>query len=191
MNDSTEKLFENVDHMMKWDGMHLRLKKDDVAGMWDQNYFLVIAQGDKIELLRKVHDQFKKKNIAFIYSMHVFHLNSGIGFAFADLLEEVRGEEFKEADLSHYRLTKAAEATGIKSLLEEKGKRWFALRADWANEEETELRWWLNPMEQEKNNSGWFNLEELKQWAEGKGPVIKGNERKKKAKINIVDATEG
>jgi hypothetical protein len=32
--------------------------------------------------------------------------------------------------------------------------------------------YWLNPREQDIHNYGWFTVEELKQWAENKGPVM-------------------
>jgi hypothetical protein len=31
--------------------------------------------------------------------------------------------------------------------------------------------YFLNPMRQQENNFGWFTVEELEQWMEGKGPI--------------------
>lgn len=39
-----------------------------------------------------------------------------------------------------------------------------------------DLRYWLNPMEQRHNNSGYFTVEELEQWIENKGPIPKKEE---------------
>ena len=35
------------------------------------------------------------------------------------------------------------------------------------------LRFFLNPREQNRYNHGWFSLEELKAWAGDTGPIIK------------------
>jgi hypothetical protein len=37
--------------------------------------------------------------------------------------------------------------------------------------------YWLNPREQKKNDSGWYTVEELEQWIEGKGPVVEKKEK--------------
>lgn len=33
--------------------------------------------------------------------------------------------------------------------------------------------YWLNPTEQQANESGWYSVEDLMLWAENKGPIIK------------------
>jgi hypothetical protein len=177
VNDSVKEFFDHLNKMLQYDYAHGQLTRYGIAGLWDQDTFAVVVQDkDNIEKLSKFYEQFQQKNISIIYSLHVFHLDSGLGLVLADKLEELHGKEYKEADLSANRLQKASEATGIHEHLREHGKQWFSLRADWADKEETSLRFWLNPFDQENNNFGWFTVEELKQWAKGEGPIVKGNE---------------
>jgi hypothetical protein len=114
----------------------------------------------------------------------------GLTFGIASKIKEY-DEAWKKSDISQYKLHKASEATGIEEYLRKHGKEYFALSPRWANDEETEIKWYLNPLRQSKYNFGNFNLEELKQWAHDEGPVIKGNEKKKKPNVVFVkDKTE-
>jgi hypothetical protein len=66
-------------------------------------------------------------------------------------------------------------------------KKWFALSPKWSGEIKSTVNgeintqfdviFWLNPMDQHTNNAGWWTVEQLMQWGEGKGPVV---ERSKK-----------
>lgn len=38
------------------------------------------------------------------------------------------------------------------------------------------VMFYLNPTEQKRNNSGWFTVEELEEWTQGKGPIPKKEE---------------
>ena len=48
------------------------------------------------------------------------------------------------------------------------GKEWFAIIPSMNG---NQLKVWLNPRHQNEDNNGWFTIDELKQWAQGKGPV--------------------
>ena len=61
-------------------------------------------------------------------------------------------------------------ATGVEQLLRKAGKQWFALGRPTVIR--GELRVWLNPMERHRHNAGWFTPDELRQWAEDRGPVM-------------------
>lgn len=93
-----------------------------------------------------------------------------------------------EADLEANRLDAAAVATGIKEKLDGQPhnhgriaiKRYFALSPAWANDKNLKGRttnhlviFFLNPSNQSENNYGWFTVEELELWLEGKGPIPK------------------
>lgn len=83
------------------------------------------------------------------------------------------------ADQDAKRLQDAAEKTGIFKRLEKAGCKYFACSPRWLNNMETrqptkhDIIFWLNPMQQGQNNYGWFTVEELDQWTNGKGPVPK------------------
>jgi len=63
------------------------------------------------------------------------------------------------------RLEAADAATGIKKLLEEKGKKYYACSPKF-DADGVSIKYWLNPQEQQKHNYGWFTADELRAWAD-------------------------
>jgi len=61
----------------------------------------------------------------------------------------------------------------ITSLLKEAKKGFYSLSPNWADKEKKELKWWLNPRDQNKNNFGWYKIEDLELWAKDLGPIPK------------------
>lgn len=69
------------------------------------------------------------------------------------------------------KLSKEILDTGIHAKLKNANKWYYALSPSKNND--GELKFWLNPQEQNKYNYGWFTLEHLNQWAENTGPIVK------------------
>ncbi|MBR9702810.1 hypothetical protein GOV10_02130, partial [Candidatus Woesearchaeota archaeon] len=63
--------------------------------------------------------------------------------------------------------------SGIHELLEEKGKEYIFLGVK-SFDKEDNAEWWLNGY---GSVCGWYNTEDLKLWAEDKGPVIEDAKR--------------
>lgn len=59
----------------------------------------------------------------------------------------------------------------IKEELRELDKSWYSL--DELKEYDGVWHIWLNPRQQNKYNSGWFTIEDLKDWCENKGKIMK------------------
>ena len=59
----------------------------------------------------------------------------------------------------------------LEKILEKAKCRYYALSLRWKDDDKKEVIFWLNPMEQDKNNFGWFTVEDLKDWAKGKGKI--------------------
>jgi hypothetical protein len=79
-----------------------------------------------------------------------------------------------ESHKDRERLLAASEATGIEKKLKAAGKNWYALSPSWlstARKSVHKVMYWLNPMEQDKNNYGWFTVEDLELWAKNEGPI--------------------
>jgi hypothetical protein len=58
----------------------------------------------------------------------------------------------------------------VKQTLADQGKEWHSLeRWQWID---GEIRFWLNPHEQDIYRSGWFSIDELIAWAHETGPVV-------------------
>src|SRR5690606_28298750 len=70
------------------------------------------------------------------------------------------------------RLREAAAKLTIAAELKAAGKRYFALSPRWKDDQESEVVFWLNPMEQQDYNSGSFTVDELRQWIRNEGRII-------------------
>lgn len=57
-----------------------------------------------------------------------------------------------------------------KRVLEEQGKEWHSLeRWQWMD---GGIRFWLNPIDQDRYASGWYTIDDLIRWSHNRGPVI-------------------
>ena len=121
---------------------------------------------------------------------------SGVIIAITSRMPAEAREEIDKSDSETQRLKEAVEKTGIKELIQAKkdalqswgyGPAYHALAPKWAESIRTIQRddkevtlstkhpvvFFLNPARQKEFNHGWFTVEELEQWLEGEGPVIK------------------
>ena len=58
----------------------------------------------------------------------------------------------------------------VKATLRDQQKDWHSLeRWQWM---EGEIRFWLNPVEQDMYKTGWFSIDDLIAWAHNHGPVL-------------------
>jgi len=146
----------------------------ELVGYWDEDQFFIISPNK--EDIQELADAFSKKDISiWVGGAHVFK-NGGLIIAINSRLPKDFLKQMEEEDRDSYNLKKAAVATGIYDVLEKAGKNFYALSPRWANEEKTEIKFWLNPQEQHMYNYGWYKVDELKQWAKGEGPIIKQKE---------------
>lgn len=154
-----------------------------LAAAWSDRDFAVVSD-DKIqrELLLDFHQHFEAKNIFIMLAGgHMWLKRAGLVIGIADRLPKETVDEWKKADKARHQIRDEFEATGIEKLLKEKSKGYYALRPEY-DKKDGSLVFWLNPTEQHLNNSGWFKLDDLKEWAEGKGKIPKNEEQKKAIK---------
>lgn len=58
----------------------------------------------------------------------------------------------------------------VKSALTDQGKEWHSLeRWQWMD---GEIRFWLNPSEQDIYRAGWFSIDDLIAWTQDRGPIM-------------------
>lgn len=148
---------------------------DDPNGIvtaWDNSSFGVVVREEHKDKLAEIYQAFQRLDICVFLGAAGPFSNGGLRIVIASRLPAEVPEMWYRKDESTYRLRKAVEATGIEEYLRQKGKRYYALRPRWRNEEETEFWFWLNPMDQYRYKAGWYTLEELRLWGEDKGPVV-------------------
>lgn len=138
---------------------------------WDDASFGAVSDvPEDIEKLRQIFNQFKEKNIIFMPSgdCHMFD-NPGLVIGIASAIPKETLKLWLDFDKEQHKIRKEFDATGIEKLLREKGKGYFALSP--RRDKDGSLVFWLNPMHQRENNFGYFKLEDLREWAEGKGKI--------------------
>lgn len=58
----------------------------------------------------------------------------------------------------------------VKATLADQGKEWFSLER-WQYMD-GDIRFWLNPKDQELHSTGWFTIDELIAWGRDTGPIM-------------------
>lgn len=147
-----------------------------IVSLWDSDNFLVMVKGDEsVQMLSDIYDMF----VAGKMTKHILRTTpfggGGLIFVNIDGYTEKEKDDFLESDRSIARLSDAVTATGIKDRLEEAGCKYFALSPRWKDDEETDIQYWLNPVNQQGNNHGWFTITDLEAWIKGEGPIPKSS----------------
>jgi len=174
------------------------LDKDwEFSGAWDYNSFGILVPMEKREVIDEIQEALSKDNaMVFIgggASDNPFD-RGGLCITVRSRMPREHLDAMKKADLEQIHLEKDAKKTGIEKRLKKAGKRWFALspkrpfvdngdgtytpfkssvREETNNVTKYNVMFWLNPMEQHLYHSGWFTVEQLEEWVEDQGPVLK------------------
>lgn len=149
----------------------------DLSGAWDDDSFGVFVKGEenKQKLKEALLDPYQDGDL-MIFITGILAECSGLTLLRASALPEAEKAKMKANHEDRIAMLKAAEETGIKEKLHKAKKEWLALSPRWAKEFEQKkteypVVFWLNPMHQQIDNYGWYTVEELLLWTEGKGPI--------------------
>ncbi|MFW5916729.1 MAG: hypothetical protein ACOCTM_04570 [Bacteroidota bacterium] len=159
-------------------------KEEEIQGAWDEKSFGILTETKS--LLKQLYRAFEQHNVC----MGLFRCdtnnpfeNSSLSFLVADRIPESLTKQWEEYDKDRAALQEAKEQSGIEQILMNAGKRYYALSPAWkvnlfihqtkSRKTEYPVVFWLNPLDQRKYNCGWFTVEELQQWTEDKGPVVR------------------
>jgi hypothetical protein len=179
--------------------------KEDIATAWSGNDLGILVRGEEnIKRLKKIYAAILNKEAAIWLGGGGGFKNAGLCLAIINEIPEDLKKTMHDADVDSNKLMVASEKTGIKQKIDkinsdfrEKNKGYgyydvpcgyYALSPAWINEDHKEksaypVVYWLNPMQQDKNNFGWYTVEQLLEWVdEGKGPIPMTEEQMKKRK---------
>lgn len=152
----------------------------DIYGAWDETSFGFLVRDERVA--REIYDALARCDLCiglFNGESSPFS-RSGLGLLIASRIPQSVREQWLESDRDARRLKEASDATGIVKRLKAAGKGYHALSPRWATNMKKKTKhpviYWLNPSEQHTNNFGWFTVEELDAWIEGKGPIPKKKE---------------
>lgn len=154
----------------------------EISAAWDEKSFGVLSTKKHREKMEELFDAITNKNAVIgLFGRQVFK-NSGLMILIADRIDQEILDLWKESDEDAEKLALASEKTGIKQKIDaaNEGNRstgYYALSPAWIHEADKSktkhsVKYWLNPKNQKNNQYGWYTVEELEQWLEGRGPVL-------------------
>lgn len=134
---------------------------------WDKDSFgLFCNSADGKSHVDELHEAFKALDISI--ESH----RRGLAFRIISRIPAEEKDRLWAQDLDEKRLKQVALGTGIESELRAAGKRWYALRPQWADDRRQSVVFYLNPADQHLHDCGWFSVDDLRLWAQGQGPVM-------------------
>lgn len=147
---------------------------------WDFQHFGVHVRNPKqIANLKFLYESMLRLDLA----IWLGNLNGAVGFdglniavpskVPVDILKKIRAQ-----DVDAHNMRMAAAETDVERHLRSSGKQWATLKPKWTKsclnmETAYSVVFWLSPVDRSSYNAGIFTVEDLLQWAEDKGPVIR------------------
>lgn len=182
--ESSVMVFENfwngidkqIESILKHD-LYFLNKESELASAWDEKSFGVHVRKQYAETLDSLFDSFKTKNgIIMLSGNSSPFANSGLILADYRRIPVDVKQDFWRKDKSYREeqamFRKLEEESGVYAVLKKAGKAFFSLHIKRLDDKGSP-KWLLNPQKQHSYNFGWFTTEDLLQWAQDKGPVLK------------------
>lgn len=159
---------------------------EELSTAWDASSFGVRMKNDGLMLgatiLGQIYEAIMKHDaVLFLAGGDMVFSNAGLVVAIRSRIPKEQADKVKEGDEDYLRLLASAEKTGIAEKLDKAGLGYFALSPRWLPkakpDDESRFKteypviFWLNPMNQQVNNYGWFTVEDLLAWIKGEGPI--------------------
>lgn len=151
---------------------------------WDEGSFGLASRNSKhIEYLTELYDAIMRRDLLmFLGGRQTYFDNAGLCLMIASRTPDRVARALYEVDFEAQRIKDASNKVLVETNLEwkihETGKSWFALAPRWTPENKQSqtkypVMYLLNPVQQDKYEWGIYTVEELEQWVEDKGPVMK------------------
>lgn len=184
-----------------------RYKLDtELTGAWDEYCFKLAAWNkESAGFLQQIVDAAANSDLTVYTGQTQSEVNNpfsryGLIIAITSKMPQAAIDLINNDDDESERIANAVNATGIVQLLQENadklrtwshGPVYHALSPRWienfksligregkpSEDSKHPVIFFLNPANDKKYNSGWFTVEELEEWVEGRGPVIKTKEK--------------
>lgn len=167
-------------------------KGEELATAWSGNDLGIrVHRPTNIKKLKKIYNAIQNKEAAVWLGGGGVFQNAGLLIGLINQIPQHLKQQMYDSHVDAKKLKEASEKTGIREkidALNEEYKKvhtdiryyapceYYALRPAWLKGDRKSnhpVMYWLNPREQEKNESGWYTVEDLEMWMEGKGPILK------------------
>lgn len=144
-----------------------------VYAAWDSKdfMFMVESKQEREDILKA----FQEKDIAIFLGGAAVFSNGTFNILIRSRVPQCVVDEMKAGDLDHRALMKAFKALKIEERLRDAKCGYFALSPRWKDDTKKEIHFWLNPSDQQNNNSGWFTIQDLEAWIKGEGKIPKNS----------------
>jgi len=150
---------------------HFRDTTPHTLTMWDENSLMFVTSDPSMfDLVDRLDAAITSKNLTIWVGGGGVFKGGGLCLLPRSDVPKTIVEAWEKADREEIELLAEAAATGIEDRLQAAGLDWYALTPA---RNRGELQFWLNPAKQSKYNAGWFSVDALDAWREGKGPVMK------------------
>jgi hypothetical protein len=173
--------------------------ESELATAWDGKSFGIrVKRPVNIKRIKRLYDTIKNKEAAIWLGGGGVFQNAGLVIGLINAIPENLKQQMYEAHVDTKKLYDASDKTGIKAKIDALNEAhqkkykddfntywrtpfgYYSLKPGWISDKSKSdypVIYWLNPREQEKNQSGWYTVEQLEQWIEGKGPVVEKKEK--------------
>ncbi len=173
---------------------------DLISGAWEQGRLCLVARGEAVNAVSKLAEAMERGDFAIWMggSGNNPFARSGVVLAIPSAIPPEKLQQMLDSDLGQNALLDDADATGVIERIKASQERnrgpypgrpgqfgYYALqpgrtlksRVGLPNPIETKhpVMFFMNPMDQASVNFGWFTVEELDAWLDGKGPCLKSN----------------
>lgn len=144
-------------------------EKEQLIGHWNKGNFGLLSEQKKY--VEDLVQAFEKNDIAVWVGAGGPFRNGGLIVAIVSRIPQDFLDEMSANDEDQIKLTQAAIDTGIYEKLDKAEKKYFALSPKWDSDAPGKVIFWLNPYDQKNNNFGWYTVEDLEDWIQGKGKI--------------------
>lgn len=164
-----EEMFETQCKNVRKEFKSQYTKKDFIVEWGERDFFVAVRGEENVKRLSQLHTSFNDKNIVIGMTPASFK-GTGLTFLHFDRVRQEDLDACIERENSEDRLEARVTATGIREKLKAADCRYYALSPRFTDEEK-DIEYWLNPMEQDIHNYGWMKLSDLEDWINGIGRV--------------------
>ena len=183
-------LYFNAEHFY---GSEIPIKKllplpykhieDEICAAWDEHSFGIVVHKESAWVLDEIMNAINNKDILIRVGPMGPFKDGGLKLMIASQISQKAKDIILSEHVDYAKLMKAVKKTKIEDYLAKHGKRYYALAPQWysptfkPNNRDLKTKYkvvfFLNPCEQSKYKAGWYTVEELKEWANDKGIVLK------------------
>jgi hypothetical protein len=172
----SDSVFEDGIRALSWEMSKPR--GNDVVCYWGDNSFMLVTTN---------HSNYQELKKGFVHlNMSIFTVGEhGLVLCLPDVLDDKIKNDMHASDTNAWELRSKMEDSGIEKELKDAKKQYHAIHPEWKDPAKKEICFWLNPCDQKLYNYGRFTVAELREWINGKGPIMKDAKKEDLGKLDF------